>query len=177
MPHFFNVTNNSDPNSLIRTEQEIHSITAYLFNKSESFPMDKLPRNADAENGQLLVASVGCMGCHEIQPDAVAEEPTSIQTLRRAQGPNLIGLGSKSTAQWVYNWVRDPASFHPETKMPNLRLTRQEAADIAAYLTQDKNNEFDAQEIPGVNEEILDDIAAGFLSQQLRKEQVDAKLA
>ena len=177
MPHFFNVTNNSDPNSLIRTEQEIHSITAYLFNKSESFAMDKLPRNADAENGQLLVASVGCMGCHEIQPDAVAEEPTSFQTLRREQGPNLIGLGSKSTAQWVYNWVRDPASFHPETKMPNLRLTRQEAVDIAAYLTQDKNNEFDAQEIPGVNEEILDDIAAGFLSQQLRKEQVDTKLA
>ena len=61
--------------------------------------------------------------------------------------------------------------------MPNLRLSNQEAADISVYLIQDVNKSFDAQEIPDVNEEIIDEIAADFLSQQLRKSQVDIKLA
>ena len=177
MPHFFNMTNNSDPNSVNRAEQEIHSMTAYLFNNSETYRMDKLPRSGDAENGRLLVALVGCMGCHEIQPDASDEEPTSMQTLRRDQGPNLIGMGSKSTAQWIYNWVLDPASFYHETKMPDLRLTKQEAVDIAAFLIEDEHHEFNAQVVPDIDEDILDEIAAGFLSQQFRKEQVDTKLA
>jgi len=177
MPHFFNITNNNDLESVKRTEQEIHSITEYLFNNSETYSMDKLPRNADAENGHLLVASLGCMGCHEIQSDVETEGVTTIQSLRREQGPNLIGLGSKSTAQWIYNWVRNPASFHTDTKMPNLRITNQEAADIAMYLIEDVNIDFDAQEVPVVNEKILNEIAAEFLSQQLRKKQVDTKLA
>jgi cytochrome c2 len=177
MPHFFNITNNNDAKSVQRTKQEIHSITEYLFSNSESYSMDKLPRNANAENGRLLVASLGCMGCHEIQPEAEADDITSIQSLRQEQGPNLIGLGSKSNAKWIYNWVKNPASFHADTKMPNLRLSNQEAADISVYLIQDVNKSFDAQEIPDVNEEIIDEIAADFLSQQLRKSQVDIKLA
>lgn len=177
MPHFFNVTNNSDPESVQRAEQEIHSITAYLFNQSETYRMDEPPKLGNAENGRMLLASVGCMGCHEMQSDEELEEATTIETLTREQGPNLIGLGSKSTAQWIYNWVRDPASFHPDTKMPNLRLTNQEAADLATYLIQDENREFDARTIPEINEEVLNEIASSFLSQQLRKEQIDSKLA
>jgi mono/diheme cytochrome c family protein len=34
----------------------------------------------------------------------------------------------------VFNWVRDPKHFNPETYMPNLRLTDQQAADVATYL-------------------------------------------
>jgi len=89
----------------------------------------------------------------------------------------LIGLGSKTNAQWIYNWVQNPASYHYETKMPDLRLTKQEAADIASYLIENKNDDFDSSMIPNVNETILDDIASNFLSQQFRTEQINDKLA
>ena len=139
--------------------------------------MDKLPRNANAENGRLLVASLGCMGCHEIQPEAEADDITSIQSLRQEQGPNLIGLGSKSNAKWIYNWVKNPASFHADTKMPNLRLSNQEAADISVYLIQDVNKSFDAQEIPDVNEEIIDEIYELFPILKEKKSQLVGELS
>ena len=49
--------------------------------------------------------------------------------------------------------------------MPNLRLTDQEAADIASYLLLDKTTAFDSTPVPNVNEPILDEIASDFLSQ------------
>ncbi len=176
MPHFFNVTNNSDPVSIKRAGQEIHSMTSYLFSESEEYKMSRMPKG-DPDNGRMLVSSVGCLGCHEIQPDPESEESTTIQTLRREQGPNLTGLGSKTTAQWIYNWVQDPANFHPETKMPDLRLTKQEASDIAAFLIQDTHKGFDSNNIPEIDESMLDIIAGDFMSQQLRSDQVNAKLA
>ena len=49
--------------------------------------------------------------------------------------------------------------------MPNLRLTDQEASDIASYLLANKNDEFDATPVPDVNEEVLNEISSDFLSQ------------
>ena len=48
--------------------------------------------------------------------------------------------------------------------MPNLRLTDQEASDIASYLLANKNDEFDATPVPNVNEEVLNEISSDFLS-------------
>jgi len=48
--------------------------------------------------------------------------------------PELSGIGSKVSFEWLYSWLRDPTHYAPETKMPNLRLSEQEAADVAAYL-------------------------------------------
>ena len=59
------------------------------------------------------------------------------------QGPNLIGLGSKVKEDWLLSWLKDPYSYHEDTKMPNLRITDQEAKDIAAYLLADNNTKFD----------------------------------
>src|SRR5262249_11094597 len=39
-----------------------------------------------------------------------------------------------TTYEWVYNWVRDPKHYNPNTYMPNLRLTDAQAADVATYL-------------------------------------------
>jgi mono/diheme cytochrome c family protein len=49
-------------------------------------------------------------------------------------GPHLSQVASKVNAQWVYRWLKDPKRFRPKTNMPNLRLSDQEARDIAAYL-------------------------------------------
>lgn len=56
--------------------------------------------------------------------------------------PELSGIGSKVDADWLYSWLMDPSYYSPETKMPSLRLTPEEAADLTAYLMTLKNDEF-----------------------------------
>jgi cytochrome c2 len=53
--------------------------------------------------------------------------------------PELSSIGSKFKSdeqgmQWLYDWLRDPRHYSSYTKMPSLRLTEQEALDLAAYL-------------------------------------------
>ena len=173
MPHFFKKGNNSSPEDLLRTEQETLAMTEYLFEKSSSYEKDKNIKRGDPENGKLLVSSLGCMGCHQIQPEADPDYDPSLQNLRLEQGPNLIGIGSKTDESWLFSWLKNPYSYHPDTKMPNLRLTDQEASDIASYLLIDKTYEFDQVKVPEVNEDILNEISADFLSQLNSTTQVE----
>lgn len=62
--------------------------------------------------------------------------------------PELSGIGSKSTEAWLYAWLLDPSKYAKDTKMPSLRLTPAEAADIASYLMTLKNDEFEQHEFP-----------------------------
>ncbi len=61
--------------------------------------------------------------------------------------------------------------------MPNLRLTKQEAADISSYLISQKDSNFDDQTVPDVDEVELDKIVTEFLGSTLRKQEVEARLA
>lgn len=56
--------------------------------------------------------------------------------------PELSGVGSKNQPEWLYSWVTNPKHYNPNTKMPRLRLSPQEAADVAAYLSTLKNDDF-----------------------------------
>ncbi|MCA9393090.1 MAG: c-type cytochrome [Candidatus Omnitrophica bacterium] len=162
MPSYFNQSNNSDVVSKKRSDQEIHAILHYLFENAQPYPSDRLPIKGDPARGEELVASVGCYACHQIQPEK-GDEMVTVDGLRRRFGPNLIDIGTKTSARWLYNWLKDPNSYHPDTAMPNLRLTDQEAADIASFLIQDKNNAFSQHPVPAVNVNVLNDIVLGFL--------------
>ena len=177
MPHFFKKGNNSSPDDLVRTEQEVLAMTEYLFENSIEYSQKKISSEGDSDNGRLLVSSYGCMGCHQIEPTPNPDYESSIQALRVEQGPNLIGLGSKTNKQWLFNWLKNPYSYHPDTKMPNLRLSDKEATDIAAYLIKDKNITFDRTEIPKPNNDILNKISSDFLSQIYTSNQVEKKLS
>jgi len=176
MPHFFNKGNNSSPQDLNRTEQEILAITEYLFSAATPYKTADVDYAGDQEKGRVLVNSLGCMGCHQIQPEPDPSYDPTVDAIRTEQGPNLIGLGSKVNREWLLGWLKNPYSYHPDTKMPNLRLSDQEAADISAYLLADKNKMFDQLAVPPVNESIVDQISADFLSQLLRQDQVDQRL-
>jgi len=176
MPHFFKKGNNSAPEDLERTEQEVLAMTEYLFSTSTPYKTADVDYAGDQEKGRVLVNSLGCKGCHQIQPEPDSEYDPSVDAIRTEQGPNLIRLGSKVNRQWLLGWLKNPYSYHPDTKMPNLRLSDQEAADIAAYLLADKNKTFDQLAVPSVNESIVDRISADFLSQLLRQDQVARRL-
>lgn len=49
--------------------------------------------------------------------------------------PELSAMGSKTTVEWMYAWLRNPSGYHSDTRMPSLRLTEQEALDVATYLS------------------------------------------
>src|SRR5205807_10118722 len=70
-----------------------------------------------------------CQGCH-----VVGEGSREAAGPRRTFGQPLENIGNKTTYEWVFNWVRDPKHFNPDTYMPNLRLTDAQAADVATYL-------------------------------------------
>ena len=176
MPHFFKKGNNSSSEDIIRTEQETLAMVEFLFDKSDNYDQKNKPFSGNPDNGSLLVSSYGCMGCHQIQPEADPDYEPSLQNLRIEQGPNLIGLGSKTNEKWLFNWLKNPYSYHPGTKMPNLRLSDQEASDIAAYLIQNTSEEFDQTMVPDVNEKIINEITSDFLSQLNSSSQVSQKL-
>ena len=165
MPSFFGQDNNSDPNSVRRNDTEIFTMVEYLFDNSN----DKMTKNSrkyigDKENGEKLFNAVGCNGCHVIAPNKIdLSEIDNSYTLLSEQGPNLINLGSKTTSEWVYNWIKDPTSYWTDTKMPNLRLTNSEAKDITAYLMSFVDKDFELIKSPELNLEELDKIAIGWL--------------
>lgn len=176
MPAFFGQSNNSDPESLARGQQEIHAMVEYLFKESQEFKLEEMPFWGDPKKGEEVVAAVGCFGCHNIQPEK-SKEARTIDSLRREHGPNLIGLGTKTGKAWLYHWLKDPNRYHPQTLMPNLRLSDNEAADAAAYLSQDKDGEFSKRPIAPVSDAILNDITVGFLNKTATLAQANAEAA
>ena len=108
----------------------IDAVVAYLFANSETYtPAVAVPPRGDPSRGQKLVESTGCLGCHVVG-DAARDD----SSLRRSFGQPLQGVGGKTTYGWLFDWLRDPSRYSPGTRMPNLRLDAEEAADAATYL-------------------------------------------
>ena len=82
--------------------------------------------------------------------------------------PELSGIGSKVNPQWLYSWLIEPSQYAPDTKMPSLRLTPQEASDLTAYLMTLQNEEFAQQQFPmdSTATEMADDLMFMLLSAQ-----------
>lgn len=78
-----------------------------------------------AERGRDWAGELGCVNCHRADPAGFA--------LRR--GPDLSHVGSRTNVRWLARWLEDPRAFRPSTAMPAL-LSRQEAADVAAFLAE-----------------------------------------
>ena len=88
-----------------------------------------------AAEGQQIIASKPCVGCHTIP---------GIQGANGTVGPNLTGVASRTKIAGgaVQNngpddlkaWILNPPAKKPGTLMPNVGLTDDEATKIVAYL-------------------------------------------
>jgi mono/diheme cytochrome c family protein len=130
MPRAWYNSNSNSPEDAVRNEVEIKATVAYLFAHSEEhrFAVASPPRG-NAEAGKRIVETVGCLGCH-----VTDDQPRLQAGPRRTFGQPLQNIGSKTTYEWLFDWVRDPAHYSPGTYMPDLRLTDQQVADVASYL-------------------------------------------
>lgn len=189
MPQFWNLDNNrsgvrfvasstgSDGKPLMidwadRNAVEQEAITEYLFKISEK-PEQPSPPKGDPAQGEKLVNSVGCMGCHVV--DQKLADLAFRDRSHRSQGPMLAGSGSKYNEGWLYAWLKNPSQYRHDTRMPNLRLTDQEAADITAWLMSSKNAAFDEKKVPEVKSTVLADTAIDYLKDSMSMKEAVAK--
>ncbi|MGH7206038.1 MAG: c-type cytochrome [Nitrospiraceae bacterium] len=71
---------------------------------------------------RLYTNKYGCNGCHRI-----GEEGGVV-------GPALDRAGFRLNHTWIYRWIKYPQSMKPDTRMPNLGLSDQDAKAITMYL-------------------------------------------
>lgn len=83
-----------------------------------------------AAKGKELVESIGCKGCHGF----AEKEFSTVLGQAKELIPNLHNIAAKVGQRWTYHWIKNPRGYSPDTRMPSLRLTDQEALAITAYL-------------------------------------------
>lgn len=144
------------PNFLL-PDSEAAAITAFLFQLAKSSDYQhttKAVPSGNARKGGQLMAEIGCYGCHptagmykEGDPalESIANEA---QASRWRHGPDLTKIGSKTDADWIYNWIREPRHYWSESRMPSLRLTETEAADVTAFLLTHREDESARAKLP-----------------------------
>jgi mono/diheme cytochrome c family protein len=143
----------------IENDTMINSIVAYLYEKSTPAAVAKVSGKGDVGRGEKLLAARGCFGCHMNDP---AAQRDLVGTYRQF-GPNLAGVGSKASRDWIYRWISNPKEWSPETKMPNLRLSHEDALDIAEYLSTLKGPaDFEKAALPATDPDTLDKIGLYF---------------
>jgi len=172
MPQVWYNSNSSSPQDAVRNEAEINAAVAYLFANSDDYaPAVPSAPPGNAQAGKTLVESVGCLGCHVVE-----ETDRSAAGPRRTFGQPLQAIGSKTTATWIFNWVRDPRHYSPDTYMPDLRLTDREAADIAAYLVSLKGSTGTAPKA-APDQKVVDQVLLDYLKAVMPFAEAQAKLA
>jgi mono/diheme cytochrome c family protein len=116
-----------------------------LFWEEKSFPKQSVPPAVfkgevtvdPARQGRLLFAENHCSKCH--MGAGGMSELTEF-------APFLVATGSRLNENWVASWIANPASYRPDTRMPDLidestPEGKQKAADLAAWLMTQKSGE------------------------------------
>ncbi len=113
-------------------EDEIRDITAFVLSldAGKTYPAVDLA-GASAEEGEKLFTDLGCRACHSARKE---EAPLT----RRI--PNFFDAGVKLNQDWVFEYLKDPRAYNPETRMPKLDITESDRKNLTAYLSTLKGN-------------------------------------
>lgn len=88
---------------------------------------------ASPEQGRKLFVKYGCGGCHVIK---------GVRGASGRVGPPLSHVGERAyiagnlpnTPENLVLWIMNPQGVEPRTAMPNLGVTQEDAASMAAYI-------------------------------------------
>ena len=187
MPRFFGLPNHQEAGDHEREDAEILGIVAYLTSKAETPKYPDLPGRGNPDHGRDLVLNLGCMGCHAIEKLEVPDEVLAARDRRetadpiafeRRFGPDLSRVGAKLSPRWIFQWVQNPHSYNPASRMPSLRLSREEALDVTAFLLTLKDERPAGERVdpPVANPEARDRALRAYLTQRMTPEDADAQL-
>lgn len=94
---------------------------------------DTLIERGDAEEGRRLINYHGCGGCHRI-PEIPGAQGTAGPPLRNWPERHYIAGALVNNPANFVSWIKNPHAVEPQTAMPNLNLTDDEAWNIASFL-------------------------------------------
>jgi cbb3-type cytochrome oxidase cytochrome c subunit len=150
----------------------IHGVVTFLFNRSQPKALPEPKTKGDASKGKDQFVLAGCLACHSMsEGDARIGKDNPYGHY----GPDLTGIGSKVTEKWIYNWILNPHAWWAETRMPNLRLAEDEAANIAAWLSTQKKAGF-APSRPPVDATVLEREAMVYLTSKFPRTDSELRL-
>lgn len=86
-----------------------------------------------ALQGQQTFNGLPCIACHTVNGTA-AQGKVGPDLTHFASRPKFAGNWLDNTPQNLRDWLADPASIKPGSKMPNYNLNEQQIADLIAYL-------------------------------------------
>jgi len=89
----------------------------------------------NASRGHDIIVATGCGACHQIE---------GVSAARGQFGPSLKDFRNRATIGGVManspdnlvRWIISPPQVDPQTAMPDLGLSEDEARDVAAFLYQ-----------------------------------------
>jgi cytochrome c2 len=88
----------------------------------------------DAARGKQVIQQNGCTACHAI-PGIEGPRGMVGPSLERAGAAGTIAGKVPNTPENLAKWIQNPQAFTPESTMPALGLSDDDARDAAAYLS------------------------------------------
>lgn len=112
----------------------------------------------DPVRGKSLYHQVGCVACHDADKDVAAPTTSAVdQLIQDLDAEEIAKLGLSAAARAVpsipfsdlklkykvaglTHFILDPTQFRPAGRMPSLKLSPVESADITSYLLESQSN-------------------------------------
>ena len=117
---------------------EVNELTDYIMTvyQSPKIDRDSMPLGGFSQGQielgkQLFYGKYSCQGCHIVD--------TKID--KGYIGPTLTHVGSRLTAVWIYQWMKNPQSLRQGTVEPNRDMSDEEARALTAFLMSQKGGE------------------------------------
>ncbi|MES2737192.1 MAG: hypothetical protein V4672_12785 [Verrucomicrobiota bacterium] len=112
--------------------EKVEALTEFLGSLKPA--TSKMPAG-DMARGKDIYHKVGCVACHEPATDyRPAKAAADAEIEKPGLGSVPLILAEAYSVDALTEFLLDPLSHRPAGRMPNMRLSLQEAADIAAYL-------------------------------------------
>lgn len=117
------------------TDPEINELTEYIMTvyqspaiDREAMPLSGYPPGQIELGKQLFYGKYACQGCHIVDT----------KTDKGYIGPTLTHVGSRLTAAWIYQWMKNPQVLRPGTVEPNRDMSDEDARALTAFLMSQK---------------------------------------
>jgi mono/diheme cytochrome c family protein len=118
------------------TDSEANELTDYIMTvyQSAAIDRDSMPLSGYAQGQielgrQLFYGKFSCQGCHIVDT----------KNDKGYIGPTLTQVGSRLTAAWIYQWMKDPQALRPGTIEPNRAMSDDDARALTAFLISQKS--------------------------------------
>lgn len=117
------------------SDAEVNELTDYIMTAyqsptvdRDSMPLSGYPQGQIELGRQLFYGKYSCQGCHIMDT----------KTDKGYIGPTLTHVGSRLTAAWIYQWMKNPQMLRPGTMEPNRSMSDEDAQALTAFLVSQK---------------------------------------